>query len=56
MAEPREKQMNTGDAKKAATLFILMGEEQAAAILRHLNEAEIEAISREIAKAGPLTS
>ena len=48
--------MKTGNAKKAAALFVLMGEEQAAAILRHLNETEIEAISREISNAGPLTS
>jgi flagellar motor switch protein FliG len=48
--------MKTGNAKKAATLFVLMGEEQAAAILRHHNEAEIEAISREISNVGPLTS
>lgn len=40
--------MNSGDANKAATLFILIGEEMAAEVLRFLTESEIESISREI--------
>ena len=40
----------------AATLFVLMGEDAAAHVLKHLNEAEIEQISREISSVGPLTS
>src|SRR5581483_11824229 len=48
--------MKSGDAKMAATLFVLMGEDAAAHVLKHLNEAEIEQISREISSVGPLTS
>src|SRR2546426_625460 len=48
--------MKSGDVKMAATLFVLMGEETAAEVLRHLNEAEIEAISREISTVGPIAS
>src|SRR3989441_2119558 len=46
--------MKNGDGKLAATLFVLIGEETAAEVLRYLNEAEIEAISREISNVGPL--
>ena len=49
-----EKQMKSGDAKMAATLFVLMGEEAAADVLKHLNESEIETISQEISNVGPL--
>ena len=35
--------MKNGDAKLAATLFVLIGEETASEVLRFLNEAEIEA-------------
>jgi len=48
--------MKSGDVKMAATLFALMGEETAAEVLRYLNEAEIEAISREISTVGPIAS
>ena len=48
--------MKSGDVKMAATLFVLMGEETAAEVLRYLNEAEIEAISREISTVGPIAS
>lgn len=44
--------MKTGNAKKAATLFVLIGEETASEVLRYLNEAEIEAISKEISSVG----
>jgi flagellar motor switch protein FliG len=46
--------MKTGDAKMAATLFILMGEEAAANVLKFLNESEIEKISREISNVETL--
>ena len=46
--------MKNGDVKMAATLFVLMGEEAAAEVLRYLNEAEIEAISKEISYVGPI--
>src|SRR5947208_154609 len=48
--------MKNGDVKMAATLFVLMGEEMSAEVLRYLNEAEIEAISREISSVGPIAS
>ena len=48
--------MKSGDVKMAATLFVLMGEETAAEVLRYLNEAEIEAISKEISNVGPVAS
>src|SRR5437764_9365192 len=40
----------------AATLFVLIGEETASEVLRYLNEAEIEAISKEISTVGPIAS
>jgi flagellar motor switch protein FliG len=46
--------MKSGDAKMAATLFVLMGEEAASHVLKFLNESEIEQISREISNVGPL--
>ncbi len=46
--------MKSGDAKMAATLFVLMGEEAASEVLRFLNEAEIETISKEISTVGPI--
>jgi flagellar motor switch protein FliG len=48
--------MKTGDVKMAATLFVLVGEEAAAEILKHLNESEIEQISKQISNVGPLPS
>src|SRR5947209_20332236 len=48
--------MKSGDVKMAATLFVLMGEETASEVLRYLNEAEIEAISKEISNVGPIAS
>jgi len=48
--------MKSGDVKMAATLFVLMGEEMSAEVLRFLNEAEIEAISKEISNVGPISS
>ena len=48
--------MKTGDAKMAATLFVLIGEETASEVLRHLNESEIETITREISSVGPIVA
>jgi len=48
--------MKNGDAKLAATLFVLIGEETASEVLRYLNEAEIEQISKEISNVGPIAS
>src|SRR5436309_1595753 len=48
--------MKSGDGKMAATLFVLIGEETASEVLRYLNEAEIEAISKEISAVGPIAS
>ncbi|HEY2383032.1 MAG TPA: flagellar motor switch protein FliG [Terriglobia bacterium] len=48
--------MKSGDVKLAATLFVLIGEETASEVLRFLNEAEIEAISKEISNVGPIAS
>ena len=45
--------MKTGDSAMAATLFVLLGEETSAEILRHLTETEIESISRAISGVGP---
>jgi flagellar motor switch protein FliG len=44
--------MKSGDVKMAATLFVLIGEEAASEVLRHLNESEIETITREISEVG----
>ncbi|MBI4473842.1 MAG: flagellar motor switch protein FliG [Acidobacteria bacterium] len=46
--------MKSGDVKMAATLFVLIGEDTASDVLRFLNEAEIEAISKEISNVGPI--
>src|SRR5438309_10715569 len=48
--------MKSGDVKMAASLFVLIGEETASEVLRYLNEAEIEAISKEISNVGPIAS
>lgn len=48
--------MNLGNAQKAAELIVLLGDEVAAGVLRHLNESEIEAIAKEISNVGTLAS
>src|SRR5690349_21391559 len=48
--------MKAGDSKMAASLFVLIGEEASADVLRYLTEAEIEAISREISNVGPIAA
>ena len=46
----------SNDHNMAATLFVLLGEEVSSEILRHLSESEIEAISRAISNAGPVSA
>ena len=46
--------MRNGNAKLAAVLFVLVGEEVASQVLKHLNESEIERVSKEISTLGPL--
>src|SRR5947207_3795755 len=46
--------MSTGDSSMAATLFVLIGENASADVLKFLTEAEIEAISRAISNVGPI--
>jgi len=42
----------SNDSYMAASLFVLLGEEVSSEVLRHLNESEIEAISRAISQIG----
>ena len=44
--------MSAGDSSMAAALFVLIGESASAEVLKFLNEAEIESISRAISNAG----
>ena len=44
------------DASKAAAMFVLLGEEVASGIMKHLNEAEIEQLSKEISTIGPIAA
>jgi len=46
--------MSAGDSSMAAALFVLIGESASAEVLKFLNEAEIESISRAISNAGPV--
>ena len=48
--------MSFGDARKAAELIVLLGDEVAAGVMRHLNEGEIELIAKEISSVGTLAS
>ena len=43
-----------GDAQKAASMIVLMGEEAASGVMKHLNESEIEQLSLEISNVGPI--
>jgi len=47
--------MNTDATKMASTLLMLMGEEAASNILKHLNESEIEEITKQISTAESTT-
>ncbi len=42
------------DASKAAAMFVLLGEEVASGIMKFLDEGEIEQLSQEISKIGPI--
>jgi len=46
--------MKTSGLRMAATLIVLIGEDAASQVLKFLNESEIEQISKEITKLGPL--
>lgn len=48
--------MKNGGSAMAANLFVLIGEEASAEVLKFLSEAEIEAISRAISNVGPLSA
>ncbi len=45
-----------GDAQKAASMFVLLGEETASGVMAHLNESEIEQLSKEISNVGPISA
>lgn len=45
--------MSIGDSSMAASLFVLIGEDASADVLRFLTETEIESISRAISSIGP---
>ncbi len=45
-----------GDAHKAASMFVLLGEETASGVMAHLNESEIEQLSKEISNVGPISA
>ena len=49
MAGPGESSARTGGSRKAAILLVLLGEEAASQVYRHLAAAEVERITREIA-------
>ena len=48
--------MTAAGVRKAAVLLIQLGRDKAAALLSHLTEAEVEAVSAEIAHLGTLSS
>ena len=48
--------MTTAGVRKAAVLLIQLGRDKAAALLSHLTEAEVEAVSAEIARLRTLSS
>src|SRR5687767_10668682 len=41
--------------RKVAVLMLMLGEEVSAQVFKHLNEAEIEAIAREMSACGPIS-
>lgn len=45
-----------GNVEKAASMFILLGEEAASGIMRHLSEGEIEQLSRQISTVGAISA
>ncbi len=46
----------SGDAQKAAAMVVMLGEEVASTVMSHLNEIEIEQLSREISNTGPISA
>ena len=47
---------NLSGARKAAILSLILGEEQAAEVFRHLREDEVEKITREVAALGAVST
>ncbi len=54
-ADPAEKAAAGSGAEKAARFLMVIGRDQAAEVLRHLDEADVEAVTREIARIGTLS-
>ena len=53
---PRRGKAAAGSgAEKAARFLMVIGRDQAAEVLRHLDEADVEAVTREIARIGTLS-
>ena len=44
------------DAKTAATMLVLVGEDVASSIMKYLNESEIEQLSKEISNVGLISA
>src|SRR5215470_16613428 len=44
----------SGDLRMATTLLMLIGEETASDVLRHLSESEIEALTKQISASAPV--
>ena len=42
--------------RKAAIVMLLLGEERASEVFRHMNEEEIEALAKEMAELGPVST
>lgn len=54
-ADQAEKATAGSGAEKAARFLMVIGRDQAAEVLRHLDEADVEAVTREIARIGTLS-
>ena len=46
----------SGDAQKAASMFVMLGEETASGVMAYLSESEIEQLSKEISNIGPISA
>ena len=44
------------NASKAASMLVLLGDDVAAGVMKHLNEVEIEQLSKEISNVGPIAA
>ena len=51
-----QQHMHIPGLRKAAIVMLLLGEERAAEVFKHLNEEEIEAIAQEMAELGPVST